>query len=109
MIIKRPSIFIYVNHPDPSVLKELCAGIEEEGVFFDIKEMDYDSPDELAWNAANDSMLGSGIGMCRTHAALQMRGIEKGHNIESYLAPDQEQSRKLGANSARAIKKLAFK
>lgn len=109
MIIKKPSIFIYVNHPDKTVLKELCAGIEEEGVFFDIKEMDDDSADELAWNAANDSMLGSGIGMHGTYIALQMRGLDKGHNVESYAAPDKEQSRKLGANSARAIKKLAFR
>lgn len=30
MIIKKPSIFIYTHEADPSVLKEVCAGIEEE-------------------------------------------------------------------------------
>lgn len=109
MIIKKPSIFIYVNGPDADVLKEVCAGIEEEGVFYDIKEMEAAALDELACNAASDSMLGSGIGMVGASIALQMRGIEKGRNVESYQNPQKEQSRKLGANSARAIKKLPFK
>ena len=38
MIIKRPSIFIYTHQADPAVLKEVCAGIEEEGVFYDTAE-----------------------------------------------------------------------
>ena len=108
MIIKKPSIFIYVNNPDTSSLRNVCAGIEEEGVFYEIKEMETISLDELAWNAANDSMLGSGIGMTGNGIAMQMRGISKGRNIESYQNPDPMQSRKLGANSARAVKKLAF-
>lgn len=109
MIIKKPSIFIYVNRPDADVLREVCAGIEEEGVFYDIKEMEADSLDNLAWRAAGDSMLGSGIGMIGRSIALQIRGLEKGHNIVSHQEPEAIQSRNLGANSARAIKKLAFK
>ena len=35
MIIKKPSIFIYVNNPDTSSLRNVCAGIEEEGYFRD--------------------------------------------------------------------------
>ena len=41
MIVKRPSIFIYTNAPDRDYLKEICAGIEEEGVFFEIFETKY--------------------------------------------------------------------
>ena len=98
MIIKRPSIFIYVNNPDAVFLRDVCAGIEEEGVFYEIKEMETALPDELEWNAANDSMLGSGVGISG-----------KGRNTESYQNPTPMQCRKLGANSARAVKKLAFK
>ena len=54
-------------------------------------------------------MLGSGIGVSETKAALQMRGIKKGHNLEAYDRPDKAKCRKLGANSARAIKKQPFK
>ncbi|HAX50747.1 glycerol dehydratase reactivase beta/small subunit family protein [Muricomes intestini] len=109
MIIKKPSIFIYTNEPDAAALTEICAGIEEEGVFFELKEMETSNLDDLAWNAANDSMLGSGIAIKGKYAALQMRGLNKGRNIQSYQNPTKEQCRKLGANSARAIKKLAFK
>lgn len=109
MIIKKPSIFIYVNNPGTIVLKEICAGIEEEGVFYEIKNIESTSLNELAWNAANDSMLGSGIGILGSSIALQLRGVPKGQCIESYEHPKKSQCRKLGSNSARAIKKLTFK
>ena len=109
MIIKRPSIFIYVNNPDAASLRDVCAGIEEEGVFYEIKEMENALLDELAWNAAKDSMLGSGVGISGKGIAMQMRGLPKGRNTESYQNATPTQCRTLGANSARAVKKLAFK
>ena len=74
MIVKKPSIFIYTHLADEAILREVCAGVEEEGVFYEITEF----PDE-------------------------------GRNIEAYLSPTKEQCRKVGANSARAIKKQPFK
>lgn len=109
MIIKRPSIFIYTHEADPAVLKEVCAGIEEEGVFYDATEMPDECMEKLAYKAARDSMLGSGLGIFGTAVCLKMRGLEKGRNIESYLNPNRTQCRNIGANSARAIKKLPFK
>lgn len=109
MIIKKPSVFIYTFHADREILKEICAGMEEEGVFYEISERTVSEVDELAWHAANDSLLGSGIGLSGKKAALQMRGIGKGRNIEAYDQPTKTQCRKLGANSARAIKKQPFK
>ena len=38
MVIKRPGIFIYTFQPDRAVLKEICAGMEEEGIFFEVFE-----------------------------------------------------------------------
>lgn len=109
MIIKKPAIFIYTFHPDEEILREICAGIEEEGVFYEISEQTVSDVNELSWQAANDSMLGSGVGVSGQRAALQMRGIEKGRNLEIYARPDKDECRKLGANSARAIKKQPFK
>ena len=65
--------------------------------------------EKLAYKAARDSMLGSGVGIFGTAVCLKMRGLEKGRNIESYLTPTSAQCRNIGANSARAIKKLPFK
>ena len=109
MIVKKPSIFIYTNKPNKDHLKEICAGIEEEGVFFEVFERESADLSTLAFEAANDSMMGSGIGLKENAAAMQMKGLPKGKNIESYQNPTLEECRKLGANSARAIKKMAFK
>ena len=109
MISRRPSIFIYTNKPDQDFLREIQAGIEEEGVFCEVFPREETKADELAYAAANDSMLGSGIGLSGVDAVLQMRGLKMGSNAESYHMPTYAQCRKLGADSARAIKKLPFK
>ena len=65
--------------------------------------------DDLAHEAAEDSMLGSGIGMSGQRIAMQMRRLPKGHNVFELNAPRFWQCRNLGANSARAVKKMPFK
>ena len=109
MVIKKPSIFIYEYEADRELLKEVCAGMEEEGVFVEIFSTKSGTVDEKAWRAANDSMLGTGIGMNRDRIALQMKGLSIGRHVEAYDCPTAEQCRKIGANSARSIKKMAFK
>ena len=39
MIVKKPSIFIYTHLAEESVLREVCAGVEEEGVFYEIRRV----------------------------------------------------------------------
>lgn len=109
MIVKKPSIYIYVNKPNRNVLREICSGIEEEGVFYEVVEQETQDLNTLAWTAANDSMLGSGIGLKGNSVAFLIRGLKLGKNIEYYAYPSNEESRLLGMNSARAIKKQAFK
>lgn len=109
MVTKKPSIFIYVNNAREQYLKEICAGMEEEGVLFELFSMESGSADELAWRAANDSMMGTGVGVDAARAVLQMKGLRPGKNVEAYVNPTKEQCRTLGANSARSIKKMAFK
>ena len=109
MIAKRPSIFIYAYNPDSAILKEICAGIEEEGVFFESFEKDYSSVQDLAFDAANDSMLGSGIGISGKSVVLQIKGINKENCVSSYENPLADECRTAGANSARIIKKMPLK
>ena len=108
MIVNRPSIMIYADHPDKDLLKEICAGIEEEGVLFQIVSGNGDV-DELAHQAAAESMLGSGIGITGQQAAMQMSPLPKGHNVFELIQPTLRQCRDLGANSARAVKKMPFR
>ena len=54
-------------------------------------------------------MPGCGIGLCENDVVLQLKGLPMGRNVESYSYPTKEQSRTLGANAARAIKKQALR
>ena len=109
MIMKKPSVFIYTHDDSPQVLRNVCAGIEEEGVFYEITEFPDACMEKLAYKAARDSMLGSGIGIFGTAVCFKMQGLEKGKNLESHLHPTAEEARKTGSNSARAVKKLPFR
>ncbi|MDO5136064.1 MAG: glycerol dehydratase reactivase beta/small subunit family protein [Eubacteriales bacterium] len=108
MVINRPEIVIYTQEADEDFLREVCAGIEEEGVPCQTSERSGDV-DELAFLAAGDSVLGVGIGMVRDHLALQMAHLPRGKNVFELKSPRFWQCRNLGANSARAVKKLPFK
>ena len=109
MISKRPTIYIYINNPDQAVVREICAGIEEEGALYEVLERPEQDLEQMTWHAANDSMLGSGIGVIGSSVAFQIRGLQPGKFIDYYAFPSKEDSRRLGANSARAIKKRPFK
>ncbi len=108
MVVNKPSIIIYCREPDEDLLREVCAGIEEEGVLYRVLSLEGDV-DELAYAAAKESMLGAGIGMTGNRLAMQMQRLPKGKNVFELCAPSFWQCRNLGANSARAIKKMPFK
>ena len=108
MVVNKPAVLLYCHEPDVDYLKEICAGIEEEGVLFQILNRE-DDMDSLAYQAAKDSMLGVGIGIDGRRIAIQMNHVPKGKNIFELHAPAFWQCRNLGANSARAIKKMPFK
>ena len=108
MVVNKPTIIIYTHEPDQDLLHEICSGIEEEGLMYEIHDRAGDL-DDLAHDAAEDSMLGSGIGMSGQRIAMQMQRLPKGRNVFELNAPRFWQCRNLGANSARAVKKMPFK
>lgn len=108
MVVNRPAIIIYTSGPDQDFLREVCAGIEEEGVLYQVSSHEGDL-DTLAFEAAKESMLGSGIGISGARLAMQMQRLPKGKNVFELNQPSFWQCRNLGANSARAIKKMPFK
>ena len=108
MVVNRPTIMIYVYEPDEDLLREVCAGIEEEGVLYQVQAHEGEL-DSLAYEAAKESMLGSGIGIHGARLAMQMQRLPRGKNVFELDAPSFGQCRNLGANSARAVKKLPFK
>lgn len=109
MVTKKPTIFIYTCQPERTVLREICAGMEEEGIFFEVFEQNLTELNGLAWQAAQDSMLGSGVGILGSDAAFSMRGLPRMRCVEICRNADREQCRRLGANSARVIKRQPLK
>ncbi len=109
MIAQRPSIFIYTKRANSEYVKQICAGIEEEGVFYEVFEKDLSDASLLAYDAANESMMGSGIGVFADKVALTIKGVSKEKNVESYTCPTLDDCRRAGANSARVIKKMPLK
>ena len=109
MIAKKPTIMIYTARPDEALLREVCAGIEEEGVLFEVVPALAGDATVLATAASDASMLGSGIAVCGTTIALHIKGMEKGKTVLTYASAMPSQARDAGANSARVIKRLPFK
>ena len=108
MITRKPCVLVYTYRADEDYLGEILSGIEEEGVPFQVLEKE-GSLDELAFLAARESVLGSGIGMRGQEVAMQMAGLPRGQNVFELAFPTFRQCRILGANSARAVKKVSFR
>lgn len=109
MIAKKPTIMIYTARPDAALLREICAGIEEEGVLFEITAAIAGEATVLAAAASEASVLGIGVALCGNTIALHIKGMERGRSVLRYDNATQTQARDAGANSARVIKRLPFK
>ena len=109
MIAKKPTILIYTARPDAGLLRQVCAGIEEEGVLYDVVPALAGEATVLAAAASEASVLGSGVAVCDRTVALHIKGMERGTAMLLYPNATDGQARDAGANSARVIKKLPFK
>ena len=101
----KPAIFIYEFAANPHHLKEICAGLEEEGLPFEIARYTGGNAEALAHLAASNSLLTVGIGITQTQAALSIRNLAKPIFA---INPTSEACRKLGTNAARAVKGGVF-
>lgn len=109
MIRNKPSIHLYHNAGDDKLIKEICAGMEEEGVPFEIMEYTDSKVDTLCYEASKTSVLGVGIGVINQQVAISMSPLPKGKNLFQIDHPTLIQGRLLGMNAARAVKRMPFK
>lgn len=109
MIRIKPSIHLYHNAGDDKLIKEICAGMEEEGVPFEITKYTDSDVDMLCYEASKNSVLGVGIGVINYLVAIQMSPLPKGKNLFRIDHPTLIQGRLLGMNAARAVKRMPFK
>jgi len=109
MIRNKPAIKVYTNTQNKKLLQEICAGMEELGVPFEIEMQENLDFDTLCHNASCDSVLGVGIGIKDELAGIQVSPLPKGSNLFQIQNPTFQQARLLGMNAARAVKKMPFK
>jgi hypothetical protein len=105
----RPTVVV-LHRPGPGnrcCLRQINAGIEEEGVPFRVEEAETGSVAELAYAAAQASTLGVGVGVdaagniCVHHAKLPP-------DAPALTGPPQH-ARSLGHNAARLVIGIPFK
>jgi hypothetical protein len=109
MIRNKPSIRLYHNFAKNELLKELCAGMEEEGVPYELIESVESQIDTLCFEAAKDSILGVGIGLIGERVAIHMSPLPKEKPLFIVSQSTLKQARILGMNAARAVKRMPFK
>lgn len=102
--MKKPTIIIKVQQICPSLLKEIVAGLEEEGVLYEIiYETKGRDVRELAREGAQQSALGVGIGINQEEAVLQ---VDKMKTTPLFIAT--KGYRIFGQNAARYVKGKYF-
>lgn len=115
MIVKKPTIVIYTHHADTPLCQELCAGVEEEGILYEIIPWTAADADQLSRLACEASILGVGIGVREREISLHIRGMNPVHGANDttslffYRQADAKVARQLGTNAARVIKKVPFR
>ncbi|MFP4697836.1 MAG: glycerol dehydratase reactivase beta/small subunit family protein [Eubacteriales bacterium] len=101
----RPSIYIYTYLEDNIILKEIIAGIEEEGVLFDRESVNNNiSSEDLASQAAKKSILGIGIGIKKQEIKVSINEQVK-YGLVDFKT---DKPRVIGQNVARYIKQRPF-
>lgn len=106
----RPTIVIkvYENKEEinkEEIVKEVLAGIEEEGVLYQVIPTPiYKAGTILAQEAAEESQLEVGIGICKKEVVLTVHKLRGKALLETKSA-----YRELGQNAARYVKGNSFK
>lgn len=107
----KPSIVIYVNshYGQEAKLREVQAGIEEEGIpcAWYVGAGDAGS---LAYRGASESQLGVGVGISAEYMSVHSRKLPE--ETPLFVLADGNNSaawRRLGCNAARLVKGTPFK
>ncbi|NLM13373.1 MAG: glycerol dehydratase [Epulopiscium sp.] len=101
----KPQIIILTYDANPIALKEVIAGIEEEGVLWDVEEVqEYKNLWDLATEASRKSSLEVGIGIYKDEAAVQCRELIG----REPLFKTDDAYRLMGSNAGRYVKRNPF-
>ncbi|MBU3112763.1 glycerol dehydratase reactivase beta/small subunit family protein [Clostridium lacusfryxellense] len=109
MKTQKPVIKVFVTSSSKSFLKEVLAGIEEEGVLYEVETIEYGSSKEMATTAASESLLETGIGIDEEMATITICQLPTNNPLQSYSCLDNDKLRLAGSNAARIVKGIPLK
>ena len=107
----RPCIVVVTDNPNKSILKQLLAGIEEEGIPYEVNTIKCDEFFKITHEASLYSRMGVGVGICKNRVILHYGKLKVDkpifdENLNCYI---KETARNIGNNAARLYKILPFK
>ena len=106
MLAKKPEIILFTNTTNTQLIREICAGIEEEGLLYRCAENTGADALHMAMEAAKEATIGVGIGVAGARAVLMHESLEPEKPLFVLEDGDREKARSLGKNAARFIKKM---
>jgi len=109
MKAKKPGIKVFVTRRGETFLKEVLAGIEEEGVLYEVETMENGSSVDLATIAARSSILETGVGIDEEFASITICKLPDNNPLQSYSCSNKDKLRLAGSNAARIIKGIPLK
>lgn len=107
----RPCIVVVTDKPDKNILKQLLAGIEEEGIPYEVDTINGDDLLTITHKASVHSRMGVGIGISENRVLLHYSKLKIDKPIlDATLKYDiKEVARNVGNNAARLYKIMPFK
>ena len=107
--MSKPTVHVLCSPDAPSAaFKELLYGLEEEGIPWE-NDTKAGGALPLAWEAAQASRLGVGVGMDGQSIVLHFNKLDREQPLYRIPARSLGLARVLGANAARLVKKLPLK
>ncbi len=101
--MEKPRVLILSSGPD-HLLREICAGIEEEGVPFEVLPADSGAAGSLAEAAARRSPLEVGVGLDRTGLTIVHHSkLPAGKPVSRTETPTPQAARRAGHDAARVV------
>lgn len=111
--LEIPCIFVCINNLKEPFLKEILAGIEEEGIPYNVKNINFNESTILreVYTAAQESRMGIAIGVIEGRVVLHFNKLKEEKPLVDMKLDlyEKEKARIVGCNAARLYKIMPFK
>ena len=111
-LMKRPAIYVRAREAETPIFKQILYGMEEEGIPFELQDIQSSNVIYESHQAAMESSLLVGVAFLNDQVVIHYRNLPQEYPIfnETRLASkDKQFLRALGANAARLVKGIPFK